>query len=262
MVPSLLIKTLASLCIFVVAIQKKSKWINWTLGLIVGLLYLSALLTYEFAFLLFPCFILSYLYVKLDSRETSLFKTLQNCLRFPPLLTVTIIWVSYFVFIFFFLRPNAVAISGAYVLGVSSASISTFFTQLLSPLPITNLQSSFEIPAQIIDFLVYLVALLFALTYKFLFIEKRGRRFLVKSEHFGLKDGLARVVTMILISLTLWATPAMMLSVQPIWWSKSNLQTPYLGVMVQEFGIAIFFATAINMYFGGRNVVQLNKRVK
>ena len=48
-----------------------------------------------------------------------------------------------------------------------------------------------------------------------------------------------------LISFCLIASPGMIMSLQPTWWNRASLVHSYLGVMICEFGTALFIAIVL-----------------
>ena len=49
-----------------------------------------------------------------------------------------------------------------------------------------------------------------------------------------------------LISFILISCPAVILSLQTTWWDRASISNTYLGVMVTEFGTALFLALVVN----------------
>ena len=65
----------------------------------------------------------------------------------------------------------------------------------------------------------------------------------------------------VLIGVDLLCSPAFMLSIQKDWWDRAGITRSYLGILVQEFGSALFLALLVAFFIGG-NVKAVVARPK
>jgi hypothetical protein len=170
--------------------------------------------------------------------------------RFIPIFMT---WIAYAIFVFGYLRVNATAISGVYVLGFSKTSLSTFVTQLFPAWPLTVFQSSdFEgLTYKDIALLASISA--FATLILIMFL---ARLFPAKDmSSIDKNSDWNRVLPLlVLIAVDLVAAPGFMLSLQREWWGRASFTKGYLGILIQEFGTALIIGIVLNY------VIQKNLR--
>lgn len=251
LIPSLLTKVFIASILLYLATQAK----NFTLGLIYSFLsaavFFAAMSTYEYAFLLFPILIITFIagWARVDGqgiekiirRRTMDKKTLR---MFSLVLPVIFSWLGYGLFVFGYLRPKAVAISGAYVLGISSRSIPVFFSQLVASIPLSVVRKS-DVPHQ---GPVLWFAIIFATAGSYFVLKLLVQGFAEpKSGYLRMwESSRLKNVGLNLIVLTMLAAPAFMLSIQPAWWGKASVTNTYLGVLIEEFGIGLGIGLLVN----------------
>lgn len=245
MVPLMLIKTFVS-CILAYRIpgsQKKSGKFLLSLGS--AILLFMAMSTYEFAFVLFPLVLISFI-SGFDHHYGRLGK-----LSFPKLIDriftklfdkdfkfILVAWISYGILVFGILRNIAKDISGAYVLGVSPSSLKVFITQLTSGLPLISFQvQDFAIEISngkfgIFTFILIMISIMIYQISKTLSV----RRDLEKLKSL---DNSRTTQYLIFFSVILITTPGIIMSFQQTWWDLAGFQKSYLGVMITEFGTAL-----------------------
>lgn len=245
MVPLMLIKIFLS-CILAYRIPgAKKKSGKFLLSFWSALLLFIAMSTYEFAFVLFPLVLISYVsgfdhhygrlgklsYPKLIDRILT--KLFDKDFRF-----IIVAWVSYGILVFGILRNIAKDISGAYVLGISPSSLKVFITQLTSGLPLISFQvQDFTVKISngklgiLISNLILISIVIFQIARAL-----SARRDLEKSTI--LKDSRT-IQYLIFFSIILITAPGIIMGFQQTWWSLAGFQKSYLGVMITEFGTSL-----------------------
>lgn len=260
MVPSLLIKVFLAAILAHRATRAKTQLQGILLSILSGVIFFIGMATYEYAFLLFPIILIAFLAGMLQLRETRdsgavggkyneyLTKELW---RFLP---IAISWVGYGLVVFGYLRAKAQAISGAYVLGTSLKSIPTFLSQLVPPWPLTVFHFT-DIQRFSLNKGTEIFGILFALLGAYLLYGLLAHSFGNSDfEYFNVaKKARLYYWAVVLIGIDLFCSPAFMLSIQKDWWTRASITHSYLGILVQEFGSALFLALLVT-FFIGRNV--------
>jgi hypothetical protein len=250
MLPSLLIKILLAVILAYFAGAERRKTVGTVLGFFAGVIFFAAMSTYEFGFLLFPMLVCSFLIAEISNdrklTNASTLKIHVSRLLSIKFLPIVISWIGYGLYVFAYLRPNAVAISGSYVLGLSMSSFKVFFSQLIMGLPLVSLRQgdlSFSTLSLVIGAVFILIA---NLSFKQLFLvmqQKVARDEILSKE--GDRDKFYSYF-LLLFSLTMILSPGLMMSMQPTWWNRADFSHTYLGVMITEFGTAVLIAYLLN----------------
>ncbi len=262
MVPSLMIKVFVAGILAYYASVAKNNLKGYTLSCLAGFSLLLAISTYEYAFLMFPviliAFVIGIIQFSNPDPNVSFFRFLVKSLktrlmfRFIP---IFITWIAYAIFVFGYLRVNASAISGVYVLGFSKTSLSTFITQLFPAWPLTVFQfSDFEGLAYKEIALLASISV-FATLILIMFLARifpaKDMRSINKNSNWN------RVLPLlILLAVDLVAAPGFMLSLQREWWGRTSFTRGYLGILIQEFGTALIISIFLN------SLTQKNLRLK
>ena len=261
MVPSLLVKVFLSSILAYHASKARELRKGILYSIFAGIFLFIAMSTYEYAFLLFPIILVSFFIGISHSRETLEDGVIQDstdgmkmrlALRLSPIVAS---WLGYGIYVFGFLRTKAAAISGAYVLGLSSKSIPTFFSQLVPPWPLTVLKMS-DFTALTTSWSLIIFAFATALLGTFFLYGLFVNSF--SAESFGhlqyVKERKYLLIALLLISADLILSPAFMLSIQREWWGRANITHSYLGILIGEFGSALLLSLFVSL--------SLNKNLK
>lgn len=261
MVPSLLIKVFLSSIFAYHASKAKELRKGIYYSLLSGILLFIAMSTYEYAFLLFPIVLVSFFIGSSHSKEILESGEIQDSIGGMKkrlawlLLPIVASWLGYAIYVFGFLRTKAAAISGAYVLGLSSKSIPTFFSQLVPPWPLTVFKMS-DFTSATTSWSLILFALAAALLGTFFLYGLFVNSF--SAESFGylqyVKERKYVLVALLLISADLMLSPAFMLSIQREWWGRADITHSYLGILIGEFGSALLLSLFVSL--------SLNKNLK
>jgi hypothetical protein len=252
MVPSLMIKIfLASLLAFHAARAKSIK-VGLILSFASGFCLFLAMSTYEYAFLMFPTIVISFL---VSAHQVShpnpnekfreiLLGTIKSKVTIR-LLPILLSWLVYAFFVFGYLRVKATGISGVYVLGLSITSVSTFITQLFPAWPLTVFQfSDFAILDDLEIALLALTAA-FATFILYLVLTRLVPRDVSRIPSRKKNMDYTKVL-MFLLAFGLLASPGFMLSIQREWWGRATFDKGYLGILIQEFGVALLIGMAVS----------------
>ena len=262
MVPSLMIKVFIAGILAYYASVVRSNLKAYTLACLASFSLLLAMSTYEYAFLMFPVILIAFVMgiIQRSNSESSvsffrfLLESLKTRLMFR-FIPIFMTWIAYAIFVFGYLRVNATAISGVYVLGFSKTSLSTFVTQLFPAWPLTVFQfSDFEgLTYKDIALLASISA--FATLILIMFL---ARLFPAKDmSSIDKNSDWNRVLPLlVLIAVDLVAAPGFMLSLQREWWGRASFTKGYLGILIQEFGTALIIGIVLNY------VIQKNLRQK
>ena len=250
MLPSLLIKIFLAVILAYFAGAERRKTIGIVLGFFAGVIFFAAMSTYEFGFLLFPMLVCSFLIAEISNdrklANTSTLKIHLSRLLSIKFLPIIISWIGYGLYVFAYLRPNAVAISGSYVLGLSMSSFKVFFSQLIMGLPLVSLRQgdlSFSTLSLVIGAVFILIV---NLSFKQLFLVMQQK--VARDEILSKEANRDKFYSyfLILFSLTMILSPGLMMSMQPTWWNRADFSHTYLGVMITEFGTAVLIAYLLN----------------
>ena len=248
MLPSLLIKIFLALIALYYASKTKKLMVGVFLGIISGILYFAAMSTYEFSFLLFPLFVIAYLFgISIDTvrhERKSFYLSWLVSLRFLP---VIISWLSYGYYVFGYLRPRASAISGSYVLGISWSSIEVFISQAFMGLPLISLRNmdlSFSAFSLTIGFVLIYIC---RMSFKSLLRDKNGLESFINKEDSQNWQHKRNTILLLFFAFSMILSPGFMMALQPTWWNRADIQHTYLGVMITEFGTAILIATLLEI---------------
>lgn len=267
MVPSLLIKVFLAAILAHRSTTAKSQIRGILWSTLAGIVFFIGMATYEYAFLLFPVILIAFLTGLFQLRERQgseldegykWFLT-KSLWRFVPILFS---WIGYGVYVFGYLRAKAVAISGAYVLGVSLKSVRTFLSQLVPPWPLTVFHFT-DIQHFSLNIWTEIFGVLFASAGAYflygLFAHTFGNG---EVEYFSVTKKTKVIYwAVLLIGVDLLCSPAFMLSIQKDWWTRADTTHSYLGILVQEFGSALFLSLLVT-YFIGRNYKSVVLRPK
>lgn len=265
MVPSMLIKVFLASILIYRASQSLSKKSARNLALLSGIMYFLAMSTYEFSFFLFPLLLLSFqlgserklnklpqknFYAWMDQTILTTFDR-----NFRPVLFA---WLGYGFLVFGILRNLAKDISGAYELGLSWQSMSVFFSQLFTGIPLVSFSSdSSSYEHMLSNLSKYLLLGVLVLLLIFFSLGKITNRAAHSTENVKVNTNVVR--SMILISSLLISTPGLMMSFQPVWWQRASIQLSYLGVLITEFGTALLMGIFLSQCFKTRNRNTTNK---
>jgi hypothetical protein len=248
MLPSLMIKVLLAVLLAYFSGKSMRILTGLFLSTLSGIFFFIAMSTYEFGFLLFPFLVFGFILGSYDSRMpreipnqnylVDFIKTLKNW-RFLP---IALSWIGYGLFVFGYLRPRAVAISGVYVLGLSWASFKVLLSQIPLGMPFVSLrQADQNFVATTLIISLFLATIFIAVITNFLRIigSNTSRKFLLRK-----MDSTEKLRSMVLlgIAFNLILAPGVMMSMQPTWWDRADLTHTYLGVMITEFGSALLLA--------------------
>lgn len=266
MVPSLMVKIfLAAILAFHAATAKNNKR-GYVFSYLSSICLILAMATYEYAFLMFPTIIISFMigaFYSMDlSSKDSFRRNFENtiksriALRFLPILFA---WTIYAIFVFGYLRVKATAISGVYVLGLSKTSISTFITQLFPAWPLTVFKSYDFAPLQNREIGLLAITSGFAALILFLllsrFIPSDSIRNIDDKNNFGFVQ-----VLLLLLAIGLLASPGFMLSIQREWWGRASFSKAYLGILIQEFGAALIISLGLSYKI--KSLLKTKKSIK
>lgn len=267
MLPSLLIKIFLAVIFAYLAGSRKSSHVGTLLGTVSGVIFFAAMSTYEFGFLLFPMLVIGFLFgstslaneIDLPRIEKFSAKRLLS-FRFAP---IVISWLGYGLFVFGYLRPRAIAISGSYVLGLSWSSIEVFFSQTLMGFPLISLRDGDFSFSTLSVFVGILLFVLNHFTFKNL-AKNQIRHFERKVTGSSKKIEFKKFpALLILFSLTMILSPGFMMAIQPSWWNRADLKHTYLGVMITEFGTAIILGLILSRIASNTlQSVQISKMTK
>jgi hypothetical protein len=267
MLPSLLIKIFLAVILAYFAGAKRKKATGAFLGFLAGVIFFAAMSTYEFGFLLFPLLVFSFLIAEI-SNESNTAKSSNIKIHLRRLLSIkflpiVVFWIGYGLYVFAYLRPNAVAISGSYVLGLSVSSFKVFFSQSIMGLPLVSLRNG--------DLSFTPLSLIIALIFVFIANSSFKRLFLVMQQRVARDEIISKEVNrdkfysyfLLLFSLTMILSPGLMMAMQPAWWNRADFLHSYLGVMITEFGTAILIAYLVNQVIvNNLNPVILKRKNK
>jgi hypothetical protein len=248
MLTSIIGKLLIALCFAYLSgkCSRTPKGVLWSL--LSATTFFIAMSTYEFAFLLFPVLAIGFMIGRLDEalsdsptiKNHALFmvKLLFN-IRFT---SIFLAWIGYGVYVFGVLRPNAAAISGVYVLGISWSSIKVFISQAFMGLPLISWRSQdIEISQSVPIFALILIVFgAYSLVSFSRFVRNDLTRLQIDRSNSDLISCTNLGILGIAVNLIL--APGLMMSMQPTWWSRADLGHSYLGVMISEFGTALLFS--------------------
>jgi hypothetical protein len=246
MLPSLLIKIMIAV-IFAFRTGKCNSSqgaIIWSL--LSGVIYFSAISTYEFGFLLFPMLFIAFIAgiqqnaeLKTRFSKNSYSKYLLISTRFYP---IFLSWIGYAIFVFGYLRPKALEVSGAYVIDFSLSSVRVLFSQIFSGIPLISFKRiDLNISFTTVSILVVLLLVAtFSLRNLFNEIQKKSStENLIASK--SQKNKTLEALTLV-FALNMIFAPGFMMSIQPVWWDQASFTKSYLGVMITEFGTSLFIA--------------------
>lgn len=258
LVPSFLLKVFVA-CIFInLAFNKNpSKFKLFIYS--ASVMYFAAMCTYEYAFLLFPLLIYSFLISKLQTdiqkskfSESSIYKQILNTImsqRFRPIL---ISWLSYAFLVFVILRPKSNP-QGAYELGISTKSFNVFTTQLFTGLPIFDLN---KMKGTLGIFILGLLTLIIYFIVQYtntIYLQKLN----FESEQIRVSNSILKNY-IFPMSITLISCQGIMLSLQPVWFDKADLTHSYLGVLSTELGSSLLFSIIILKLLSLRGITNEN----
>ena len=245
---SIIIKILLSEICFHYSLQLKKKTIKLTLAILGSIMLFLAFCTYEYAFsiALFPL-----LPVIWSLRKTKVnLKNFISSFRIVALSFWCFAVVSYFYIVFFFLRPKAQDISGAYVLGLSWQSLKVFFINLTAGLPFvgsTNIGwSNLNLNFLLIIFLIFTFGFVLNNIYRLDATSKILKRAKDKSFNEVQLDMKENTWLFFLIFVIFTIGPSFILALQEVWWNRIGFGKSYLGVLIQEIGFGFAIISFLN----------------
>jgi hypothetical protein len=267
MVESVIIKiALSGVCAFYSG-KTKNKFHSIVFGIIAGALLFAGCCTYEYAFLLLPSIIIAFIS---GFHRANLGAPLRSlgAHKLVGAGSIIIFWGSYAIYVFGYLRTSAVAISGAYVLGISWDSIWVFLSQLLSPLPLNQIsKGDFLGGASKVNYMMYIGGIIFISMFsKFMhFSKQKTDKELISSLTTFSAESKFRNLNLYLFGLSLVVAPAFLLSIQRTWWGKASIVHSYLGVLIGEYGYVVLAAALYNDWILSRAIKNLalkNKKAR
>jgi hypothetical protein len=241
------------------ALEVKTSFSRMTLLSSSGVLYFICLCQYELTFLLFPMIPLILYLRDLSIEEIPDFKkwVTFRIRTMTPVLTATTIYLG---IVFLYLRPKANP-DGAYVLGFNTyQSIRAFIIQFIASFPTAahSVGDTFKLPMNIeYFFLAILISFLYLISLKFMGNFEQEYNFQRNYLHGYEKKKLH---ISLFISLYFACVPAVMISLQPAWWSRLQLGSSYLGVFFAEIGVAILIASTATHFDVKSVFLKLNKK--
>ena len=251
MLPTLMIKVLLGTILAYKGGKSGSKIVAFFFTIASGFLYFAAMSTYEFGFLLFPLLAISFS-VGCIERKGSNVKSLFHSLRLlftesfsMTFLPIFISWISYGLFVFMYLRPQASAISGSYILGISWQSVKVFLSQLFTGIPLIAFREIDFSYNPLSFFLGLLLALLCYLLLKGVLRSIGSKSVRRELGETNPQSFMRNRVGILMLSIILIAAHGLMMAMQPTWWNRANLTHSYLGVMITEFGTAVMLSLLI-----------------
>lgn len=268
MVPSLLIKVFLAAILAHRSAKAKTLPRGILISILAGVFFFIGMSTYEYAFLQFPVVLIAFIAGILQMHETK--PEDSKSMGFRKYLTkqlwiflpVFVSWVGYGVFVFGYLRAKAQAISGAYVLGTSLKSITTFLSQLVPPWPLTVFHFS-DFGQLSLNIGTDIIGIGFALLGAYLLYGMLAHTFGNGTTEYFIANRATKLYywAVVLIGFDLFCSPAFMLSIQKDWWTRAGITHSYLGILVQEMGSALFLALLVT-YFVGKNVKVASTHLK
>ena len=246
MLPTLLVKVFTASILCYLSALIINKWKAFILAFLASAIYFTAMATYEFSFLLFPVLLFCFTIgqnrkYQLDNKFkiTQLFRNLFS----TQFVLIFISWISYAYLVFGFLRPKATGISGSYVLGIGVDSLKVFTSQLFVGLPAIALRPvDFHQIGNYLYIPVFVFICMF-ITLRYM-IKNLSKIAILDNTENPIYEKESRTY-LYLISFCLVASPGMIMSLQPTWWNRASLVHSYLGVMICEFGTALFIAIVL-----------------
>lgn len=214
-----------------------------------SLIFFSAMGTYELSFFLFPILLIAFYIgterIQKNGQKFTILAWIDRALmsmfdkRFRPVLYA---WLLYAFFVFGILRSIARDISGAYVFGLSDKSIPVFFSQLPTGIPFVSFKLE-EIKTFSLHIFVPMLFLMFVLIVVTIKNNiKTLQQDLVKVE----KNSRSQLFA---ICLILNLPAGIVMSLQEIWWDKATVTNSYLGVILNEFAIALLIILCLEQIF-------------
>ena len=214
-----------------------------------ALIFFSAIGTYELSFFLFPILLIAFYIgterIQKNGQKVTILAWIDNALmcmfdkRFRPVLYA---WLFYALFVFGILRTIAKDISGAYVFGLSDKSIPVFLSQLPTGIPFASFKPE-EISTFSLRSFVPMLFLMFILIVVTIQNNiKTLQQDLVKVEKSSRSQLFA-------ICLILNLPAGIVMSLQEIWWGKATVTNSYLGVILNEFAIALLIILCLEQIF-------------
>jgi hypothetical protein len=234
-------------------------------SLLAGIFYFSAMSTYEFGFLLFPMLFIAFVVgvqqnakLNADLSNKSYSKYLLISTRFYP---IFLSWIGYAIFVFGYLRPKALEVSGAYVIDFSLSSFRVLFSQIFSGIPLISFRRiDFNLSFTTVSVLVILLFVA-TISLRNLFNEvqkKSNTENLISNKSQNNKT--LEILTLI-FALNMIFAPGFMMSIQPVWWEQASFTKSYLGVMITEFGTSLIIAIILRALVI-RNTIRITMHAK
>jgi hypothetical protein len=245
LLPSLIIKVTIAAILTIKAKESQNRTIRYLYSFLSALIYFAALCTYEYAFLLLPMIIFSTFDFELRNWRHNYLGVKRNLnLVILPILA----WIGYAIFVFGFVRRQATAISGAYVLGLSWKSVSTFLINLTAWIPgISYPKQIFSTNegTQMTCVLIILICLMFV----------ASRQFKKHSFQEAKLKEIQGSGSIVAVTILFMIAPSFMLAIQNTWWDRIAIGHSYLGVMIQEIGASM----ATGFLMSRRNSLKISK---
>ena len=222
--------------------------VRFLLQLLSGMVFLIAMSTYEYAFLLSPLPLLTYFWLARDQGLKG-----GWLINFP----VIVAQLAYAILVFGYLRPRAFPVGGSiasmpgsrYALGVSSETVRVFVAQLFAPVPLQVFNFGIDLQRTSLNVrtLVSIFGISLALVSIYRVINDRTLSSISSHQNDTKRDSnLSRLA---IFGFVMLAAPAAMLAIRPDYVNIRG-QLPvspdrtYLGILIGEYGMAVLITLA------------------
>jgi hypothetical protein len=244
------------------AFEARSTKARTAYSYVAGLLFFMSVCQYELTFLMLPVFILIAvlnfrLNQKMEWRNTENTKLILRLLS--PILAAAF---TYSILVFGYLRPKANP-DGAYVSGFDWFNSSrSFLIQFIAAFPTAGhkFSETFKFPSSTAFVILCLIStlLVFAIVRKLLWMNVVTER-----DEGSLRDSTNfKHYSLVFLGAYLISVPSLMISLQPVWWSRLEFGSTYLGVLFGELGFAIIVASFLTFVDEKRFLHTLANRKK
>jgi hypothetical protein len=243
LLPLTLIFVAVSILLLIRAVEVNSILGRITFSVLASISFVLSLMTYEISIYILPSLLISILAYRIDKE----FKPREVLRRFIICTPSILCSLFYVYFVFRVLRTEARA-TGAYVVGFDLIhSTRVFIYNLLAPIPLLTMDISKlqNIPDSLYGLGVIAIGSVgvYCLA-KVILGEKYWR---VSGQQFQRKFGYYSKnfyldIASYSLPVSMIAAPALMLSIQPAWWNKITWGNSYLGILMQELGVAVFLS--------------------
>ena len=241
------------------SLQLQSKFRTHIFGIVSGISMLLALCTYELAIFALPAiFIIAVGSIRESGYDYSRQKIKNLLVPFIALISLTSLYLGY---VFLYLRPKAHP-TGAYVLGVNVAkSLRAFLIQEVAVLPIVGINpiQYFLMPQRLTSIIVVFTTTSLSIY----LLRKLSREKIKKSSGYLIATEFEMTSKIDLRFLVcggffLIISPALMISLQPAWWPRLNWGHSYIGIALEEIGLALI----LSILFDRKSPVRFIEKAK